>query len=104
MAQKPSFASIPARLAALLSLVAFALLAAIAVAAAQQHQMERRVLSLDVDKAQLITLPEPATTVFVANPEIADVQVPGQPNQTSILVFGRKPGETTIYALTGSGK
>jgi len=65
--------------------------------------MERRAMTLDVDKAQLITLPEPATTVFVANPEIADVQVP-QANQSSFLVFGRKPGETTIYALTGAGK
>jgi pilus assembly protein CpaC len=76
------------------------------LAAATAHAAdttEHRTLTLDVDKAQLVTLPEPATTVFVANPEVADVQVPNQPNQSSFLVYGKKPGETTIFALTASG-
>ncbi|MEJ0019408.1 MAG: type II and III secretion system protein family protein [Acetobacteraceae bacterium] len=105
MAPEPN--SVSALLRPLLGLfVAVATLLAIAVglADAQQPSMVRRTLALDVDKAQLITLPEPASTVFVANPDIADVQVPGQSGQSSFLVFGRKPGETTIYALMGGGK
>ena len=55
---------------------------------------------LDVDKAQLIILSEPANTVFVANPNIADVQVP---EPMHVLVYAKKAGATTIYALLRSG-
>src|SRR5207248_8357884 len=43
-----------------------------------------------------IKLPGPATTVFVAAPDIADVQVksPGM-----IYVFAKKPGDTVLYAV-----
>jgi pilus assembly protein CpaC len=61
-------------------------------------------LALDVDQAQMIDLGEPASTVFVANPEIADVQVPGAPNSAKFLVFGRKAGKTTIFAVTRSNR
>ncbi len=56
---------------------------------------------VDIDQAQLIQLPEPATTVFVANPDIADVQVP---STSKFVVFGKKAGTTTIYAMAGEGK
>jgi pilus assembly protein CpaC len=55
-------------------------------------------LSIEIDKAKLVDLPGPASTVFVANPEIADVQVP---NRKSFLVFGKQAGSTTIYAFVG---
>ena len=94
----------PKRADVWLSLAVCALLALLAATVARAADTtERHTLTLEVDKAQLITLPEPATTVFVANPEIADVQVPNQPNQSSFLVYGKKPGETTIFALTASG-
>ena len=57
-------------------------------------------LSVDADQAQVIHLSEPAKTVFVANPDIADVQVP---TPTSFLVYGKKPGTTTVFAISESG-
>jgi pilus assembly protein CpaC len=70
------------------------------IATAAEVVQEHPVV-LDVDKAQMIQLTEPATTVFVANPEIADIQIP---NPTSFVIFGRKPGATTAYAFTRGGK
>jgi pilus assembly protein CpaC len=61
---------------------------------------QSRPLSVDVDQAQMIQLPEAAKTVFVASPEIADVQVP-TPN--SFIVYGKKPGTTTVFAISESG-
>jgi pilus assembly protein CpaC len=60
-------------------------------------------ITLDVDKAMLVRLLEPATTVFVANPDIADIQVPTGPNPRDVLVFGKKAGATTLYALNPGG-
>jgi pilus assembly protein CpaC len=57
-------------------------------------------IALDTDSAQLIQLSEPAKTVFVANPDIADIQVP---NPTSILVYGKKIGATTVFAISETG-
>src|ERR1700722_10227319 len=57
-------------------------------------------LSIEADKAQLVQLPESARTVFVANPEIADVQVP---TPTSFLVYGKKPGATTVFTISDTG-
>ena len=58
------------------------------------------VISIDVDRAQLVRLPQSAKTVFVANPEIADVQVP-TPN--SFLVYGKTAGTTSVFAIMASG-
>ena len=41
-------------------------------------------------------LDRPAGTVFVANPEIADIQVK---SPSLVYLFGRAPGETTLYAV-----
>lgn len=69
-------------------------------AEAQQQQ----AVKMDVDKATLIQLSEPASTVFIANPDIADVQVPVAPNATNVIVFGKKAGATTLYAMSANGK
>ena len=61
----------------------------------------RKPMLIDVDQAELVQLPQPATTVFVANPDIADVQVP---NTGKFLIFGKKPGTTTVYAMYSDGK
>jgi pilus assembly protein CpaC len=61
---------------------------------------QSRPIGIDADQARMIQLSEPAKTVFVANPDIADVQVP-TPN--SFLVYGKKPGTTTIFAIGESG-
>ena len=53
---------------------------------------------LEVGKGTLIHLPRPAATVFVANPEIADVQVKS-PTLMYISANKNKPGETVVYAV-----
>ncbi len=57
---------------------------------------QQPTLNLEVGKGTAIKLPGPATTVFVAAPDIADVQVksPGM-----IYVFAKKPGDTVLYAV-----
>jgi pilus assembly protein CpaC len=57
-------------------------------------------IGLEVDKAAVIPLAEPATTVFVASPDIADVQIASPAN---VLVYGKKPGATTVFVVTQSG-
>ncbi|WP_165793548.1 type II and III secretion system protein family protein [Hyphococcus luteus] len=60
----------------------------------------QKAITLDVDAATLIELPRAAETVFIANPEIADVQVP---TPARVLVYAKKPGKTTIYTLLKNG-
>lgn len=59
-----------------------------------------RVLDVVVDKSVPVMLPAPASTVFIANPEIADVQVV---TPTRIMVYGKKAGETTLLVSDESG-
>src|SRR6516165_1536674 len=54
---------------------------------------------LEVNKGTLERLAGPAATVFVANPEIADVQVK---SPTLIYITAKAPGETVIYAVDAS--
>ena len=49
---------------------------------------------------KLIRLPSPASSVFVADASIADVQTP---NSSAVFVFGKKPGLTTLFALSRTG-
>ena len=52
-------------------------------------------LALEANRGLLVRLPGPAATVFVANPEIADIQVK---SPRLVYIFGKKPGDTTLYA------
>ncbi len=56
--------------------------------------------ALSVHGGKLIRLPEAATNVFVADPDVADVQVP---SPTSIYILGKKSGHTNLYALNQAG-
>jgi pilus assembly protein CpaC len=95
---------------ALLALPAFPLLAEEAFAAAPEgtevidqpatKEVATEAMMLAVDKAEKLDLAEPAESVFVANPDIADVQVI---SPTTIMVYGRKPGETTLTASKRDG-
>lgn len=60
----------------------------------------RSTLSLTVGAGRLVRLAHPASTVFVAEPQIADVQTPGADR---VFIFGKKPGRTTVFALDASG-
>lgn len=57
-------------------------------------------LSINVDAGDMIRLPRPASHVFIANPDIADVQVP---QARTVLVQGKKLGRTTLIALDDKG-
>ncbi len=57
---------------------------------------QQPTLSLEVNKGTAIKLPGAAATVFVAAPDIADVQVK---SPTMIYVFAKKPGDTVLYAV-----
>lgn len=77
------------------------LLASLAPPAAAQEDTPETigpssVLTLEVSKGRVVRLPRPAATVFVADPEIADIQAQ---SPTIVYLFGRKAGETTIYAV-----
>lgn len=54
---------------------------------------------LESGKGTLIRLSAPAATVFVANPNIADVQVK---SPELIYVSAKAPGETVVYAVDAS--
>lgn len=58
-----------------------------------------KTLEISVDHSKTVQLDAPATTVSIANPDIADVQVM---SPTTIMVFGKKIGQTSMSAV-GSG-
>src|SRR5271165_524878 len=66
--------------------------------AAQIPANGKRIV-LEVGKGTLIRLSGPAATVFVANPDIADVQVK---SPTLVYISAKAPGETVIYAVDAS--
>jgi pilus assembly protein CpaC len=53
-------------------------------------------VTLEANKGQLLRLVRPVDTVFIAEPRIADVQLK---SPTLIYIFGRRPGETTLFAV-----
>lgn len=59
------------------------------------------ILNVSVDRGVPVTLSSPAASVFIANPEVADIQVM---SPTSVMVFGKKTGETTLLATDSAGR
>lgn len=53
-------------------------------------------LSLETNQGRLVRLDRPAATVFVANPEIADIQVK---SPSLIYLMAKQPGLTTLFAV-----
>ena len=53
-------------------------------------------VDLEVREGRLVRLPAPAAAVFVADPDIADVQVH---SPSLIYVFGKKAGSTSLFAV-----
>ena len=53
-------------------------------------------IALEVSKGRLVRLDRPAATVFVADPQIANIQV-----KSPILIYlmTLKPGQTTLFAV-----
>ena len=84
------------RIATLLVALGVQVLMSAAAPAAQLPQ-----LTLEVSEGRLLTLSGPASSVFLADPNIADIQVP-QPNR--IFIFGKKAGHTTLHAMSEGGE
>jgi pilus assembly protein CpaC len=84
-------------------LLALSLSMAASAAAQGQSQVQSPAGRLDIHVSQslLITLPSPAETVFVAEPEIASYQMV---NANRIMVFGRLPGQTSLMAMDAEGE
>jgi pilus assembly protein CpaC len=93
--------------AALARTLAIGLLAATLVSApsapvaAQATQNASSSIDLSVGRGRLISLPATMSDVFVANDEVADVQVR---SGRQLYIFGKKPGETSIYATDAGGR
>ncbi|TAN27944.1 MAG: type II and III secretion system protein family protein [Castellaniella sp.] len=59
-------------------------------------------LDLAIGEGKLLTVQQgKVSTVSLADPSIADVQVP---SPTTLLVIGKRTGSTTLYALDSDGK
>jgi pilus assembly protein CpaC len=69
-------------------------------AIAQQVVRPSQEIVLSIGKGELVTVPGTMADVFVANEEIADVQIK---SQRQLYVFGKSGGETTIYASNERG-
>lgn len=67
----------------------------------QSSKLTPTALHLTLDQGKPIDMDGAATSVFVANPEIADVQVL---SPTTLMVFGKKMGQTTLMATDADGK
>lgn len=87
---------------AVIALMASTLVAAPAAPLlAQATQNASTSVDLSVGRGRLVTLPAPMTDVFVANDKVADVQVR---SARQLYIFGKEPGETSIYATDAAGK
>ena len=65
------------------------------------HAAPRETVQIATGRGRLITLNAPMSDIFVADSNVADVQVR---SPTQLWVFGKKAGETTVYATTKAGK
>ena len=69
-------------------------------ASAQSVSRPANDVVLSIGRGQLVTVPGRLADVFIANPEVADVQVKAT-NQ--LYLFGKAGGETTVYASNANG-
>ena len=53
-------------------------------------------LTIELNEGQLIRLDRPAASVFIANPNVADVNIR---STQLVYLLGRAPGKTTLFAL-----
>jgi len=58
-------------------------------------------LTVDIGGAEMLKFPEGVAEIFIASPDIADVQLS---NRHTAYVFGKKAGMTKLYAMDAKGK
>lgn len=83
-------------LPALLTAAALALAAGPAMAQSEIIRPDAGHIAVELNEGTLVRIDSPADSVFVANPEVADVAVK---SPRLIYVFGKRPGETSLYAV-----
>ena len=66
------------------------------VAAVELLTSEPTLLSLEVGTGQLIRFEGPAANVFIADPEVADIEVM---SPRVVYIFARLPGQTNLFAV-----
>ncbi|MDR5797761.1 type II and III secretion system protein family protein [Caballeronia sp. LZ008] len=101
MSTKPGDDAAPAMQLAQQTRVRAAASARTALAAPADAAVTLGPLTLDAGKGTMLRLPEDATSVFVADPSIADVHVP---SPKTVFVLGKKNGTTTLYVLGPGNK
>ncbi|MGI8944138.1 MAG: type II and III secretion system protein family protein [Qipengyuania sp.] len=69
-------------------------------ATAQNIVRPAQDIVLSIGRGELINVPGSMADVFIANDEVADVQVK---SQSQLYVFGKSGGETTVYASNARG-
>ncbi len=82
-----------------LALFVLAVLWPLAAAAQISGTLEPKAgesLALELNEGQLIRLDRPAASVFIANPNVADVNIR---STQLVYLLGRAPGKTTLFAL-----
>ena len=57
-----------------------------------------RDVVIEINRGALVKLQAPADTVFIANPDIADIQVK---SPRLLYLYGKRAGETVLYAVDG---
>lgn len=60
-----------------------------------------KTIPLEINDAQVLHFDGDVSEIFIANPEIADVQLT---NPHSAYVYGKAPGKTKVFAMNGKGK
>jgi pilus assembly protein CpaC len=84
-----------------LCLISALLLGIMAFLGASSASAQTREIRIAVSTGQLVQLPRPAKNVFIADPNIADLQVP---SPQGVFVYGKKTGTTSFYALDDAGR
>jgi len=87
---------LPAIAVALFGFAAPALAPVASRAASDLVPMANSSIDLSAGKGRLVKLQRPATSVFIADPAIADVEVK---SPMLIYIFGKASGQTTLYAV-----
>lgn len=70
-------------------------------AQATKIEQTNNKMRIHIGEAKVIRLSEHAHTVFIADPEVASFQAP---SSVSLILFGRKPGTTSLFALNKKGE
>ncbi len=78
------------------AMAALAVLSGVAPAVAADTGPERPHINLGVAKGRMIRFAAPASSVFIGDSKIADVQVK---SPTTVYLIAKAPGETTLMAL-----